>query len=526
MKPFVTYSGCSCCSMSRRDFLAAAGCTAACAGALGTLAAPAPARAFQAGEKFRVKIIYSLHADVQPKPDWPNVGFDFRPVMQQMTAALQQGCPQFEFVSATAAGPEEAKKIVEADTTACIDGYIVVQMNCWNRVIQTIVPTGKPVLYADFLYAGSGGFLVYNAGFLRAGAENYGFVASQRIEDLVAAAQCFDIVRKGGTVAQFAAATAKVRQERAKKPGDMQCKPDTVDLLSTAECLEKIKGRKILAVERGWLDLAKVADQCAGIECVNIPFAEVNAAWEAADQDQAKEIAKRWQDTAKLVEGVEPQTLVRSAAMYLGMKDVLKKHGAIAITINCLGGFYGGHIHAYPCLGFHELLNEGLIGACECDTRSTFTMAVVSALTNGRPGYISDPVIDTSTNQIIYAHCVASNKPFGPKGPANPFEILTHSEDRQGASLRSLMPVGYMTTTLEFAPDRKQILFHQAKTVANIPEDRACRTKLAAEPVGDIEKLFRHWDRWGWHRVTFYGDLKDAIFALADALKWEVVNEA
>ncbi len=337
MKPFATYSGCSCCSMSRRDFLAATGCGVACAGAFGTLSAPAPARAFQAGEKFKVKIIYSLHADVQPKPDWPNVGYDFRPVMQQTTAALQQGCPDFEFVTATATGPDEANKIVEADAAAGIDGYIVVQMNCWNRVIQSIVPTGKPVIYADFLYAGSGGFLVYNAGFLRAGAENYGFVASQRLEDLVAAAQCFNVVRNGGTVAQFAAATAKVRQDRAKKPDGMQCKPDEVDLLSTAECLEKIKGMKILAVERGWLDLARFADQCAGIECVNIPFAEVNAAWEAADPDQAKEIAKRWQDTAKLVEGVDPETLVRSAAMYLGQKAVLKKHNAVAITINCLG---------------------------------------------------------------------------------------------------------------------------------------------------------------------------------------------
>src|SRR5574337_693990 len=35
----------------------------------------------------------------------------------------------------------------------------------------------------------------------------------------------------------------------------------------------------------------------------------------------------------------------------------------------------------------------------------------------GRPGYISDPVIDTSKNQIIYAHCVAPTKVFGPGGP-------------------------------------------------------------------------------------------------------------
>ena len=46
------------------------------------------------------------------------------------------------------------------------------------------------------------------------------------------------------------------------------------------------------------------------------------------------------------IEGVAPETLIKSAAMYLAQKAILKKHGANAITINCLGGFYGGHFHA------------------------------------------------------------------------------------------------------------------------------------------------------------------------------------
>ncbi len=121
---------------------------------------------------------------------------------------------------------------------------------------------------------------------------------------------------------------------------------------------------------------------------------------------------------------------------------------------------------------------------------------------------------------------MASNRAFGPSAAANPFHILTHSEDRQGASVRSALPVGYMTTTVEFGPDKKEILFHRAKAVANSLEDRACRTKLVAEPVGDIEKLFTQWDHWGWHRVTYYGDLKEPVFALADALGWKVVEEA
>jgi hypothetical protein len=208
------------------------------------------------------------------------------------------------------------------------------------------------------------------------------------------------------------------------------------------------------------------------------------------------------------------------------MKHVLARHGAKAITINCLGGFYGGHIHAYPCLGFYELNNEGLVGGCECDVRSAATMVAGAIVSGGRPGFISDPVVDTAKRQIIYAHCVASNRVFGPKGASNPFEILTHSEDRQGASVRSLLPTGYMTTSMEIESSRKEILFHRAKAVGNDPDDRACRTKLCAEPVGDIEKLFTMWDTWGWHRVTFYGDLKEPVWALADALGYTVVEEA
>jgi hypothetical protein len=144
----------------------------------------------------------------------------------------------------------------------------------------------------------------------------------------------------------------------------------------------------------------------------------------------------------------------------------------------------------------------------------------------GRPGYISDPVIDTSKNQIIYAHCVAPSKMFGPQGPSNPYHLRSHSEDRKGAVVRSLMPLGYMTTTVEFHPMRKEVLFHQGKSVENVDDDKACRSKLAAEVKGDVEKLMNEWDQWGWHRVTVYGDLKEPVRQLADALKLRFVEEA
>jgi hypothetical protein len=506
-------------NVSRRNFISSCSACAACI----ALAPLSLVNTSCSNKKMRIRVLYSLHEPVQSKPDWPNIGFDFNPVMEQINTTLSKNFRDFEFLPALATGPEEAEKIAAKDIPDMIDGYIVYQMNCWNRVVQTIAKTGKPVLYADFQYGGSGGFLVYSATFLREKSQNVGFVASSRMEDLIAAVSCFNIIRKGGTTSDFVAATAQTRIKATKAPGSYTLKANNIQSLAPEETIRRLKSSKILAIRD---QNSEIAEPVMGIPLEYIPFSEVNAAWSGADKNESAGVVERWRKTALEIINIPDETLLTSAAMYLGMKSVLKKHEANAITMNCLGGFYGGHIHAYPCLGFHELCNEGLIGACECDVRSTATMLAFSTMTKGRPGFISDPVIDTSKGQIIYAHCVAPNKMFGPYGETNPFTILTHSEDRSGASVRSILPVNYLTTTLEINKERKEILFHQAIAVDNDPDDRACRTKLSAEPVGDIEKLFTMWDKWGWHRVTFYGDLKEPVFALAGTMGWKVIEEA
>jgi hypothetical protein len=509
--------------MNRRNFLTRAGTAAA--GALGVLAAPAWLGAAEPKEKTRIRIVYALHGAQQTGPDWPNKGFDFRPHMDRVNAMLTKECKGFEFVSSMATGEEQAKKLLEQDKAAGnIDGYVVYQMNCWNRVVQTLAASGKPVLYADFQFGGSGGFLVYTAAFRRNAAPNVGFVASSKPKHLVEAVKCFQEVMQGGTASDFVAATAQVRLKGTPGAGRSMGKSDPLQCLSASECLSRLKETKLLAVKDD--KSTGPAGEVMGVKVEHLPFAELNAAWKEADKDESRAVADRWAKESKKIEGVSRETLETSAAMYLAERALIKKHGAMGITINCLGGFYGGHIHAYPCLGFYQLNSDGLIGGCECDTRSAATMIIGTTLTQGRPGYISDPVIDTSKRQIIYAHCVAHNKAFGPTGKTNPYEILTHSEDRQGASIRSHLPTGYLTTSLEFDHGRKEVLFHRALAVANDPDDRACRTKLCAEPIGDLEKLFGMWDQWGWHRVTFYGDLKEPVFALADAAGWKVVEEA
>jgi len=510
--------------MSRRKFL-----TSTCAAACGIVASgsvavfPATAEAPKHASGKRIRVIFALHEPVQPSPDWPNIGFNFQPVMDSYSSLLRQTMPKVKFVFNTARDEKETAALLREDRQQPVDGYIVFQLNCWNRVVQKTVETRKPVLYVDFQYGGSGGFLVYTAGLMRKGTPNMGFVASSSPDDLVAALGCFEQAWKQGPEV-FGQAVAATRKSRTVLPSGLVSLEDPLKPLGTAEVVERLKASKILAyldenthTEAPWMDHIALEYRS---------FSELNAAHQQADRDQAAEIARKWRLSALGVHDVTDETLLESAAFYLGMKSLLQKHGANAITINCLGGFYGNHIHAYPCLGFHELCNEGVVGGCECDVRSTATMLTFSAMTGGRTGFISDPVIDTAKGQIIYAHCVASNKPLGPQGPANPYYILTHSEDRQGAAVRSILPTGFTVTTMELGPDRKEILMHQGVAVANDPDDRACRTKLAVVPKGDMEKLFTMWDIYGWHRVTAYGDLRESVYALADTLGWKVCEEA
>jgi hypothetical protein len=118
---------------------------------------------------------------------------------------------------------------------------------------------------------------------------------------------------------------------------------------------------------------------------------------------------------------------------------------------------------------------------------------------------------------------VAPSKVWGPKGASNPYHIRSHSEDRKGAAVRSLMPLGVMTTTLKFVPDQKAMVLHQARTVENIDDDKACRTKLAAE-VKDARKLAGQW-QFGWHRVTVYGDIRASLEHYSDLTGTRIIEE-
>jgi len=467
-------------SFNRRDFLARCSASAAGAACFAAVSRAARAPAFDAAAfllpvKAKVRLVYT-----HPNPSrqgWPYQNYNYEGRKQMLGAKLKAGCPDIDFQPVTAKTAEEAKKILAADEG--MDGYLVYMLGIPSGASSVFAYCGRPTLLVDDLYGGTGHLLNFYPKAREKGMP-VAAVASSRLEDVAEAANTF-------------AAIKKLRS-------------------STLLDVTERNLEKSIAAYR----------EALGLTIQPVSAAELNAAYEKADRAEAEKWAKTWIDNAQRV--VEPSRaeIRKSAAMFLGMRDLLLQRKAQGIAVDCLHLFYGNKMTAYPCLGFFQFNSSGLVGACEADLQSASTMLLMRYLT-GRPGYISDPVIDTSQNRIIYAHCVAPNRVYGPGGPRNPYQIRSHSEDRKGAAIRSLMPLGKTVTSMKLVPSQKLIVLHQATTVDNIEEDRACRTKLAAR-VKDARKLLAGWN-YGWHRVTFFGDWKVPVETAAQLLGFKLVEE-
>ena len=315
---------------------------------------------------------------------------------------------------------------------------------------------------------------------------------------------------------------------------DIQELKQALDILRT---LHYLKGQRILVIEdnkdasdqahfwrRKYEEYLQQAKKLLGIEVITLDPKELSDYYNKQQESEASVLAQKWIKNAQSVVEPTQREIIKSATLYLAMKSLLKDKGAKAISVDCLSLFYAHKLPAYPCLGFWQLNNEGLLGVCQADLESAITQLVGQSLTK-RPGFISDPAFDTSNSNIIYAHCVAPTAVFGKEKPAVPYRIRSHAEDRKGAALEAIMPPGEVLTTIKINVLAQKMAIHQAESEGSMETDRGCRTKLVGK--ANIVKILENWDfdTFGWHRVTFFGDFRKQFSEFAKLSKLSIVEE-
>lgn len=238
------------------------------------------------------------------------------------------------------------------------------------------------------------------------------------------------------------------------------------------------------------------------------------------ETDETHAIAKKMRRGAKDVVEPTEKDLLNAARSFMAAKQLLKAEGGNAITTDCLGMVTQRKVPTPPCMAACMFQDSGVTYGCEADVFGAMSLMLTSYLFD-RPGYMNDPVPETVKNLLITAHCVCGSKLNGFDKPAEPYILRSHSESALGVSLQVLWKEGQQATLARFN-DPNEMIIDTATVVSNVntPPAGGCRTsvELAMDRVEDSRDVL------GFHQVVFYGNHRRDLEAFCQMYGIRVVN--
>jgi L-fucose isomerase-like protein len=265
-----------------------------------------------------------------------------------------------------------------------------------------------------------------------------------------------------------------------------------------------------------------------GTEIKPVSLDRVVALYNSVSDRDARAETDRWTRGASMVVEPPAEDIFKSCKLALAFEKLLDEEDATVLTVDCYGTMWDKTIKlpAYPCLGFARLNNLGLGGVCESDLRCAMVHIMYQGLV-GRPGFVSDPTVDSFKGSIILAHCMGTPKMAGPGAPAAPYKIRTVMERQEGVVPQVEMRVGQKVTQALLA-DLGTLRYFTGEIIeapVGLEVDRGCRTKINVKVDGDITRLWQNWTA-GLHRLTVYGDIVQELGYFCRFKDITMVNEA
>lgn len=432
----------------------------------------------------KVKVAVQMKA--KDVPGWPCINYDYDKELARVMVPVIARNPDIEFDIFKYTNVEMAKADYEEDLKK-YDGVLVLLMTNWLKIDEFYINQSKeglPTIVADVPYCGSGSMLEKTSPLVRRGGFPVPMVSSFNYNDIGEAAALFGVIKK-------------------------------------------MKESKILVVKNEVQEEAqKAATAIWGCEFINKTSKDLMEIFDSIPDEKALPLAEKWETEATEVREPTKKDILEGAKLYYAMKQMMAECGADAVTIDCLelsyNNIYGESCHMYPCLAYYQMANDGEIGICEADINSTISAMITLYLTN-RPGYVSDPVIDTASDRIIYSHCVACRKVYGKDDPRScQYYLRSHAEDKKGASVQVIFPIGEELTTFQISNVEGWASIHSSRSCGNSTGENGCRSKLDA--TCNAENILENWMPQ-WHRVTVFGNYRKEMKNLFKMKGYTIIEE-
>ena len=284
--------------------------------------------------------------------------------------------------------------------------------------------------------------------------------------------------------------------------------------------------------EKGFLDNL---EETFGSEITTTTQEEMFDKIHQVEEKEAEKIANMWIDGAEGIKDTNEEQIVRSARLYLVMKELMEKYDCNAITTEGYGVFASYRKGNIPSQGLpsSQFCTDGITATSECLINSLLTQQLGFYITS-RPSFNGDYIIDPFYNVAIIGHCEC---PFNPYGDERRCSYVIRNLPRLkkyegGACVQVNLPLDETVTAAKISMYDKKISVFTGKTVSGRKffsewddPGLACRTKLAIET--DAQALLENldWRTFASHRAVFYGDFREEIKNLATLIGFEVIEE-
>ena len=396
---------------------------------------------------------------------WPTIDFDAEKRAEKIFKILKENLRGFKFVGGNLVkNSEEAEELLkEIGQEGEVCSVIFHLSSGWHDSLKIMEKLPTVVICDPFLW-GYAGMTVHSVNLRKRNVRGF-IVSSSRWSDVFKA---FRVIK-------------------------------AYDSLCNAKIL--VIGKHVLSARR---EAYEKAVKRIGGEIKFIDFSELREAFQKIDIQKAERTADDLIAEANKIVEPSREEIVKSVRLYYALKNLCLKYGVSGVTIDCLGGFYRGELPAYPCVAFALLDNEGeIMTACECDVDSLLTKIAMKEIAE-RPGFISEPAVDTSRDVAIYSHCVSATRMYGFSRPPEEYWIRSHAEDNKGVCLQVLFKGVIPVTVTKLLPVEKRILLLKGELMGHEEAEGGCRNKAVVK-VADAQTLIDEWQH-NWHRVLFYGD--------------------
>ncbi len=230
-------------------------------------------------------------------------------------------------------------------------------------------------------------------------------------------------------------------------------------------------------------------------------YKEIEAA--TADAPEIEAIARLYQEKAQNTLEPSASEIHDAARAYVANRRLLEETDCHGVSINCFGPVTGREILP-PCLAFMQLLDEGSVGVCEADIFPGLTQLLSRYLLE-KPGFLHNPIHDTTQNLYAGGHCTAPTRMDGLNAEPAPYMLRSHHEAGFGAVPQVLFREDQPATLWRFLSPGS-LMIGMGVILRNVDTHRhdgvgGCRTSFVMEmdDVDDVRDIREH------HKILTYG---------------------